>query len=75
VGGVDQIAVRLQRRPRDIERLRRPAEIARHQRNLRFGHHTSRARDRFLGTKRPRRSSQQRFRPLQIAELRHRDPS
>ncbi len=71
--GVDTVAVLLERCPRRVERLRRPAKIARGERDFGLGDDASRARDGLVRTKGPRRASQQRLRSYQIAELCHRD--
>ncbi len=41
--GVHPVAVFFERRPRRVERLRRPAQVARYERDLSLGHDTSRA--------------------------------
>ncbi|MNL25262.1 hypothetical protein D3C87_1467380 [compost metagenome] len=73
MGCVDPIAVRLERHPRRIEGLHRPAQIPRSQRDLGLGDHTPRPGHRFFRPKSPRRAFHQRPGPHQIAELRHRD--
>ena len=71
--GVDTVAVLLERCPRRVERLRRPAKIARGERDFGLGDDASRARDGLVRTKGTRRASQERLRSYQIAELCHRD--
>ena len=71
--GVHAVAVRFERRPRRVERLRRPAQVARDERDLGLGDDAPRARHGLLRTEGARRASQQRLRAREIAELRHRD--
>ena len=73
VRGVCPVAVLFERRPRRIERLRGPAQVARGERDLGLGDDAPRAGHRFLRTEGARRASQQRLRASEIAELRHRD--
>ena len=73
--GVHAVAVRFERRPRRVERLRRPAQVARDQRDLGLGDDTPGAGHRFFRTEGARRASQQSLRANEIAELRHRDAS
>ena len=73
--GIEAIAVRLERRTRCIERLCRPAEVTRHERNFRLGDDTSRPSDGFLRTKGARRAPQQSPCSSEITELRHGDPA
>jgi hypothetical protein len=73
--GVHPVAVLFERRPRRVERLRAPAQLARYERNLGLGDHTPRARHRLVRTEGSRRTSQECPRPNEIAELRHRDAS
>ena len=75
VRGIHPVAVFFERRPRGVERLRGPTQLARGQRDLGFGDDASRARHGFLRTEGARRLSQQRLRPNQLAELCHRDAS
>jgi len=70
---VDAIAVLLERRTRDLERLRRPAEIPRDQRDLGFGDDAPRASHNLARTERARGTAQQGLGPHEIAQLRHRD--
>ncbi len=72
---IHAVAMRFERRPRALERRGRPGELARDQRDLGLGDHAARARQRLLWAERPRGSSQQCFRSLKIAELRHHDAS
>ena len=73
--GIYTVAVRFERRPRCVERLRRPGEVARDQRDLGLGDDTPRAGHRLFRTEPARRSSQESLRSNEIAELRHRDAS
>ena len=71
--GVHPVAVRFERRARGVERLRRPAEVARGERDLGLGDDASRARHGLFRTEGARRASHERLRSHEIAELRHRD--
>ncbi len=71
--GVEPVAVRLERRARGVERLRRPAQVARHQRDLGLGDDAARARHASFGPKARAARSQQQLGAREIAELRHRD--
>ena len=71
--GVGAIAVAIEHRARRIERLRRPAEIARDERDLRLGDHAARAGDRLPRAEGACGAPQQRPGADKIAELRHRD--
>ena len=71
--GVDPVAVRLERRPCGLERLRRPAEVARNERDLGLGNDAPRAGHGLPGTEGARCPSQEHLRSHQIAELRHCD--
>jgi hypothetical protein len=73
VRGVSPVAVRFERRPRRVERLRRPAQVARAERDLGRGDDAPRAGHRRCRTKRTRGASQEGLGSNQIAELRHRD--
>lgn len=70
---VDVVAMLFERDARGIERLLRPAQIARSQRDLRFGDHAPRPGHRLARAERARSTPQQRLGTGQIAELRHRD--
>ena len=72
--GVYAVAVRLERGPRCIERLCRPGEVARGQRDLGLGDDTSCAGHRLFRAEGARRASQQSL-SNEIAELCHRDAS
>jgi hypothetical protein len=61
VRGVDAVAVRFERRPRRVERLRGPAEVARDERDLGLGDDAPRAGHGLLRTEGARRASQQAF--------------
>ena len=56
VRGVHAVAVLLERRPRGVERLRGPAQVARDQRDLGFGDDASRARHGLFRTEGARRA-------------------
>ena len=71
--GVHPVAVLFERRPRRVERLRRPAQVARDERDLGLGDDTSRAGHGLSRTESARRTLQQSLRANEIAELRHRD--
>jgi hypothetical protein len=73
VCSVHVVAVLLERRTRGIERFRRPAKVARDERDLRLRYDAPRARDRFSRPECVRRASEEKLRPLEITELRHRD--
>ncbi len=70
---VDPVAVRFERRPRRVERLRRPAQLARDERDLGLGNDAPRARHGLFRTEGTRSTSQESLGPNEIAELRHRD--
>ena len=55
--GVYAVAVRFERRPRSVERLRRPAQVARDERDLGLGDDTPRAGHGLSGTEGARRAS------------------
>src|SRR5690606_3450831 len=71
--GVYPVTVLLERRPRRLERLRRPTQVARHQCDLRLGDDAARAGHGLSGTEGAAGASQESLRPREIAELRHRD--
>ena len=72
--GIHPVAVRFERRPRGVERLRGPAEVARDERDLGLGDDASRAGHRLFRTEGARRAVAARpSRADEIAELRHRD--
>src|SRR6185437_1678115 len=75
VRGVHPVAVRFERRARRVERLRRPGEVARGERDLGLGDDAPRTEHGLFRTERTRGTSQERLRPNEIAELRHRDAS
>src|SRR5216117_2102100 len=75
IRGVHPVAVRFERRPRRVERLRWPAQVARDERDLGLGDDAPRASDRLFRTEGTRSTSQERLRSNEIAELRHRDAS
>src|SRR5271166_3232038 len=71
--GVHPVAVLFERRPRRVERLRRPAQIARDERDLGLGDDTPRAGHGLFRTEGARRTSHESLRSNEIAELGHRD--
>src|SRR6185503_10458937 len=73
--GVEMVAVCFERRARDLERFRRPTQVARHERDLRLGDDAPRAGHGLFRTEGARRTSQERLRSNEITELRHRDAS
>jgi hypothetical protein len=75
VCSVHPLAVLFERRPRSVEHLCRPPEIARDKRDLGFSHDAPRACHGFFRTEGPSRSPQKLLRPFEIAELRHCDAS
>ena len=75
VRGVGPVPVLFERRPRRRERPRRPAQVARDQRDLRLGDDAPRAGHCLFRIEGPPSTSQERLRANEIAELRHRDAS
>jgi hypothetical protein len=73
--GVDAIAVVLERPSRRVEGVRRPAQVARDQRDLRLGDGTPGASNSLSWTERTPGTPQKGPRSNEIAELRHGDPS
>jgi hypothetical protein len=71
--GIHPIAMRFERRPRRVERLRRPAQIARDECDFSLGDDTPRTGHDLLRAKRAPSASQESLRANEIAELRHRD--
>jgi len=71
--GIHPVAVFFERRPRRVERLRRPAQVARHERDLGLGDDTPRAGHGLSRTEGACRTLQKSLRAHEIAELRHRD--
>ena len=71
--GVHPVAVFFERRPRRVERLRRPAQVARHERDLGLGDDTPRAGHGLSRAEGARRTLQKSLRAREIAELRHRN--
>ena len=69
--GIHAIAVGFERLSRGGERLDGPAEIARHEGDLRLRDDTARSGNRLPGGEPARGGPQERFRPREIAELRH----
>ncbi len=70
---VQPVPVLFQRHPCCMKRFRRPAQVARGQRNLGFGDDAPRACHGFFWTKGPSRLPQEFPRPYKLSELRHRD--
>jgi hypothetical protein len=73
--GVHPVAVLFERRARRVERFRRPAQVARDERDLGLGDDAPRAGDGLFRTEGTRSTSQKSLRSNVIAELRHRDAS
>ncbi|MNF72827.1 hypothetical protein D3C84_548110 [compost metagenome] len=73
VSGVHSISVGLKRQACRFERLHWPAQVTRSQRNFGLGHHAARPCQRLFRPECARGAFHQRFRPNQIAELRHGD--
>jgi hypothetical protein len=73
--GVHPVAVLFERRPRCVERLRRPAQVARDECDLGLGNDTPRAGQGLFRTEGARRTAHESPRSHEIAELRHRDAS
>jgi hypothetical protein len=73
--GVHPVAVLFESRPRCVERLRRPAQVARDQRDLGLGDDAPRARHGLFRTEGARRTSHESLRSHEIAKLRHCDAS
>ena len=71
--GVHPVAVLFERRPRCVEGLRRPAQVARDERDLSLGDDTPRAGHGLFRTEGKRRASQESLCSHEITELRHRD--
>ena len=69
--GVDPVAISFERRPRRIERLRRPGKVARGEGDLGLGDDTARAGHGLSRAEGVRRASHESFRANEIAELRH----
>jgi hypothetical protein len=72
---IHAIAAGFEGRPRCVERLRRPGQVARDECDFGLGDNTPCACHRFLPAEGARRTSQQSLRSNEIAELRHRDAS
>src|SRR5439155_23828515 len=75
IRGVDPVAARFERRPRRVERLRRPTQVARGERDVGFRDDAPRAGQGLSWTEGTRCTSQEGLRSNEIAELRHRDAS
>jgi hypothetical protein len=65
--------VRFQGRPRSVEQFRRPAQIARGERDFSLSYYASRAGHGFFRTEGAHSISQEFLRSCEIAKLRHRD--
>jgi hypothetical protein len=73
--GIYAVAVRFERRSRCIERLRRPAQVARDECDLGLSDDTPRAGHGLFRTERARSALQEGLRSNELAELRQRDAS
>ncbi len=73
--GVYLVAVLFECRPRRVEHLRRPAQVARDERDLGLGDDAPRAGQSLFRTEGARSTSQEGLRSNEIAKLRHRDAS
>src|SRR5256714_1089285 len=73
--GIYPVAVLFERRPRRVERLRRPAQVAGDERDLALGDDAPRAGHGLFRTEGTRSTSQESLRSNEIAELRHCDAS
>jgi hypothetical protein len=73
IRGTHPVAVLFERRPGRVERRRRPAQVARGERDVGLGDDAPRAGHGLLRTEGPRRTSQEGLRGNEIAELRQRD--
>jgi hypothetical protein len=73
--GVHAVPMPFERRPRCVERLGRPAQVARHERDLGLGHDAPCAGHGLFRAEGARRTSHESPRAYEIAELRHRDAS
>ena len=73
--GVQPVSVLFERHPRRLERLRRPAQVARDKCDFGLGDDTPSAGHGFFWTKGARSTPQENLRSHEIAELRHRNPS
>src|SRR5215472_757133 len=71
--GVHPIGVHFERRPCRAKRLRWPAQVARHERDLGLGDDTPRASHVLSRTEGARCTLQESLRAYELAELRHRD--
>jgi hypothetical protein len=70
---IQAIPVRFERRPRLVEGLRRPAEIARYEREFGLGDDAPHTRHRLSRTQQARGFLEHGFCPNEVVELRHRD--
>ena len=73
MGGIGAVAARRQHRPRRGEGAGRRAEVAADQRDLGLGEDAARPRRRLARAEAAGGAAQQRARPPEVAELRHRD--
>jgi hypothetical protein len=73
--GVHPVAMLFKRRPRRVECLRGPAQVARDERDLSLGDDAPRAGHGRFRTEGARRTSHESLRSIEIAELRRRDAS
>ncbi len=75
IGGVDPVALGFERRPRRLQRLDRPAEVARDEGDFGFGDNAAGPGHGLSRTKGARRPTQKRLGPREVAELRHGNPA
>jgi hypothetical protein len=73
VRSIDGVPVRGERRSRIVERLRRPAQVARGERDLGFRNAAPGARDHLFGSECARGTPYQHACPRKVPELRHSD--
>jgi hypothetical protein len=73
--GIHPVAVMFERRPRGVERLRRPAKVTRGERDLGFRDDAPRASHRLSRTEGAGSASHESSRADEISELRHGDAS
>jgi hypothetical protein len=73
--GIYAVAVRFERRPRCVERLRGETQVARDECDLGLGDDTPRAGHGLFRTEGARRTAHESLRSNEIAQLRHRDAS
>ena len=71
MGGIHAVAVLFERRPRRLQHLGRPGQVARGECDLSLGDHTPRVGHRVFPTEGTGSTSQESLRSSEIAELRH----